>query len=318
MWNLHTQLHPEMYHGRREKPPFFEGWYFKVVSADEQQRYAIIPGVILGANGHAFIQVLDGSTGASAYHTFPLSEFWASEDKFEISIGQNRFSRERISLHIDAPGEELQGELRFSGITPWPVSLLSPGIMGWYAWTPRMECYHGVVSLNHAIQGKLTIKQQEIDFTQGNGYTEKDWGQSFPSAWVWFQSNHFDQPAVCITASVATIPWMRSTFQGFIVGFWYASKLYRFATYTGAKSERLEIGLAQIDWVLSSRQYRLELHAERTQGGLLRGPTKVEMGKRVNETLLATVDVRLSTSSGETVFSGQGRNAGLEVNGELK
>ena len=61
MWNLHTQLHPEMFPERREKPTFFEGWYFKAVSADEQQRYAIIPRVILGANGHAFLQVLNGS-----------------------------------------------------------------------------------------------------------------------------------------------------------------------------------------------------------------------------------------------------------------
>ena len=237
MWNLRTQLHPEMYHGRREKAPFFEGWYFKVVSADEQQRYAIIPGVILGANAHAFIQVLNGTTGASAYHTFPLSEFWASKDTFEISIGPNRFSRERINLNINTDAEALQGELSFSEVTPWPVTLASPGVMGWYAWVPGLECYHGVVSLNHALQGKLTIHNEAVDFNGGSGYIEKDWGQSFPSAWVWFQSNHFDHPATCITASVATIPWMRSAFEGFIVGFWHSGKLYRFATYTGAKSQ---------------------------------------------------------------------------------
>jgi hypothetical protein len=42
------------------------------------------------------------------------------------------------------------------------------------------------------------------------------------------------------------------------------------------------------------------------------------MGKRVDETLNATVDVRLSTSAGQTLFSGRGRHAGLEVHGELE
>ncbi|MCK7537696.1 MAG: tocopherol cyclase family protein [Marinilabiliales bacterium] len=29
------------------------------------------------------------------------------------------------------------------------------------------------------------------DFSGGRGYIEKDWGHSFPSAYVWMQSNHF-------------------------------------------------------------------------------------------------------------------------------
>ena len=51
-------LNPGSYHGTNKKPPFFEGWYYKLVSADEKQKIAIIPGVILGKEAHAFIQVL--------------------------------------------------------------------------------------------------------------------------------------------------------------------------------------------------------------------------------------------------------------------
>ena len=38
---------------------FFEGWYFELVDAEGNQPYAIIPGVFLGADAYAFIQVLD-------------------------------------------------------------------------------------------------------------------------------------------------------------------------------------------------------------------------------------------------------------------
>jgi hypothetical protein len=42
------------------------------------------------------------------------------------------------------------------------------------------------------------------------------------------------------------------------------------------------------------------------------------MGKRVDETLNAAVDVRLSTGTGQVLFNGHGRHAGLEVHGELE
>lgn len=29
-----------------------------------------------------------------------------------------------------------------------------------------------------------------MDFSGGRGYIEKDWGQSFPAAWVWLQINY--------------------------------------------------------------------------------------------------------------------------------
>jgi tocopherol cyclase len=314
---VRSTLNPDLYHGFGRKPPFFEGWYFKLVSADEAHRYALIPGVILGEKGHGFIQVLNGSTSESAYHTFPLEDFWASRESFKIRLGPNEFSRERICLQIDDKLGEVKGDLHFGTSHPWPVTVLSPGIMGWYAWVPFMECYHGVVSLDHTVSGSLQIGKEQVDFNTGRGYIEKDWGQSFPAGYVWLQSNHFDQPATCITGSVAIIPWLRGAFRGFIVGLWHANQLYRFATYTGAKLEKLEIEDDRVEWILRDRRYRLEIVASRAIGGLLLGPTRLEMGKRVNESMLSRVEVRLSALSGKVIFLGTGRNAGLEAHGEL-
>jgi tocopherol cyclase len=315
---IRSTLNPDLYHGHGRKPPFFEGWYYKLVSADEQQRYAIIPGIILGSNGHSFVQLLNGSTGESIYFTFPPEEFWATQNRFEVRIGENTFTHDRIKLHIDDQTGKLSGELHFEGITPWPISLTSPGIMGWYAWVPRMETYHGVVSLDHSITGSLKINAQDVLFNLGRGYIEKDWGASFPSAWIWFQSNHFEKPGTSLTASVAIIPWLNNSFRGFICGIWHQGQLYRFATYTGAKIENLEIFDDHIDWNLRERNYRLEMTASRARGGLILGPDRIEMGKRVNETMLSTVEVRLSSLSGELIFDGVGRNAGLEAHGDLE
>ncbi len=176
-----------------------------------------------------------------------------------------------------------------------------------------MECYHGVVSFDHLISGTLRIDDEPVDFTGGRGYIEKDWGQSFPEAYIWFQTNHFDSSRACITASVAIIPSFGTSFPGFIVGLWLDGKLYRFATYTGAKLEKLTVSDAEVFWVLADDQHRLEMRAQRAAGGLLKGPSKLDMGKRVDETLQASVDVRLTSRSGQVLFSSTGHHAGLEV-----
>ena len=329
MGNLHDIWRPALYHGRGKRAPFFEGWYFKLVNAGEQLRYAVIPGVFIGhepAASHAFVQTLDGVTGRTAYHRYPLEAFQASQDEFDIQIGPNRFRADRIVLDIDRPEGQMVGELRFAGGTAWPVTLTSPGIMGPYAFAPFMECYHGVLSFDHNISGQLTVDGAALDFNGGRGYIEKDWGQAFPKAWIWAQSNHFEQVGTCLTASVAIIPWLRGAFPGFIVGLWHGGQLYRFATYTGARLERLELADTHVTWHIAGRAgprnapHRLEIVAWRAEGGLLHSPERVAMLQRVLETLTARLDVRLLNLAGgaeHVIFTGTGRHAGLEIVGPL-
>jgi len=311
-------LNPGTYHGNHQKPPFFEGWYFKLVSADEKHKIAIIPGNILGEDQHAFVQVIDGSDGNTEYFTFPFEQFQADFPHFRLNIGENHFDSSHLDVNINEPEGQLAGEIDFGSLNPWPVSPLSPGVMGWFAWVPKMECYHGVLSFDHALQGKITLNGKEMDFSGGRGYIEKDWGKSFPSAWVWFQSNHFKNSLACITGSVAIIPWVGSSFKGFIVGFWLNGTLYRFTTYRNSKIEALEITDTHVRWVLRNRTHRLRLNARRAEGGVLRGPTPLDMGARVMETLSASIDVKLETLQGDLVFEGTGENAGLEVVGDLQ
>lgn len=319
---VRSTLHPDRYHGHRKKPPFFEGWYFKLVDASEQHKLAVIPGIFLSddpARRHAFVQVLDGVSGRVVYHRFPVEQFWAALDAFEIRVGPNAFSRQHMSLQLTSPEGTLTGEVAFDRVQPWPVTLLSPGIMGWYAWAPFMECNHGVVSLDHGLAGRLEMDGRGIVFDGGRGYIEKDWGQAFPAGYVWMQSNHFEgEEGVCLTASIAIIPWLRSAFPGFIIGLWLRGRLYRFATYTRASTTHLAITDASVTWTVSDHNYVLEIEGRRATGGLLLGPTRAEMHVRVDETLNASVAVRLRRRGGETIFEGVGRHAGMEVQGDLE
>jgi hypothetical protein len=333
MPNALTALHsrwratwqPAMYHGHGLTRDFFEGWYFKFADAAERRVWAVIPGVFLaaaeraGQESHAFVQTLNGRTGETHYYRYPFSAFSAAPDAFDVRIGSNRFTGRQIWLDLAEPGQTLRGELRFADLAPWPVSLASPGIMGWYALVPFMECYHGVVSLDHGVQGSLTVNGEQHGFDGGRGYIEKDWGQAFPRGWIWMQANHFGQPGTCFTASVARIPWLGTAFRGFLAGFWHAGRLYRWATYTGAAITRLALTDTHVYWRLHDARYHLEIEARRSEGGLLRAPFRVAMLQRVLESLTAEITIRLSEHpGGREIFSGTGRHAGLEVGGEAQ
>jgi hypothetical protein len=319
---FNTTLHPEMYHGPVMTPPFFEGWYFKVVDVSGQQRFAFIPGVFMGKtekDSHAFVQVLEGASSRVEYHRYPIDHFWAADDRFELRIGDNHFSLNQIELNIQNTEQTVKGVLKFVDPVGWPVRLTSPGVMGWFAWVPRMECYHGVLGFDHPIQGSIHVDGKLIDFDGGHGYIEKDWGKAFPQAWVWMQSNHFQKPHTCLTASVAIIPWLKSAFAGFIVGFWQDGKLQRFATYANSRILQLVVDDQHVRWQMRNQTHRLEILATQAEGGLLRAPTPEGMGRRIAETLNATIHVRLiNLKSGMVEFDGQGDYAGLEAVGDME
>ena len=98
---LKTLWQPAVYHGNRKKKNFFEGWFFKVVDKSKQNIFAFIPGISLGNDPLAFIQILDGQTHQSDYLRFPVKDFKASSKKLEIQIGGNFFAENNIQLNIE-------------------------------------------------------------------------------------------------------------------------------------------------------------------------------------------------------------------------
>lgn len=313
-------LHPNRYHGFNAKPPFFEGWYYKLISADEKTRFAIIPGVYLAQDpqkSHCFVQVFDSEADEVRFHRYPYEDFNASRNAFEIAVGPNYFSADKIELAINDDLGSLKGSLSFKNLTPWPVRLISPGAMGWFAWVPFMETYHGVVSMDHEIQGSLNLDGELLDFSGGRGYIEKDWGKQFPSAWIWGQSNHFDRTGISLMMSVAIIPWLGRSFGGYIVGFLYEGEIHRFATYRRGKMTRIKRNDREVELVVHNHQNRLRIRALRVDGGLLQAPSTIEMDRRIIETLNASIEVGFETLDGKIIYQGIGQHAGLETVGEL-
>ncbi|MCF8380966.1 MAG: hypothetical protein K9H49_15435 [Bacteroidales bacterium] len=288
---LQALFHPEQYQGWGRKRKYFEGWYYKIINKSEDQAFAIIPGIAMDENGlqQSFVQVLDGKNLHAEYHKFPADQFHATPGKFHITIAGNTFSEKRIIL--DLPG--IQGELSFENQILWPSKWFSPGIMGPYTFVPFMECYHGILSMDHTIRGQLKIHNEVIDFTDGRGYMEKDWGHSFPSAYFWMQSNHFSQAGISFKASVAKIPWLKGSFVGFIAGLWLNDRMVKFTTYNSSSLVKSMADKEKVELVLENKDYRLEILAHRKSSTELSSPISGFMDGRISESMTSEIELLL-------------------------
>jgi hypothetical protein len=316
MNKLKAIFNPEEFQGRGKKHTYFEGWYFKVLNASETKAYAFIPGVALDESGNrqAFIQVLDGKNLLSHYYKFDFQSFIAAKGKFEISIEENHFSKDSITLNLPS----IKGSLRFENRVPWPTHWYSPGIMGPYSFVPFMECYHGIVSMDHTVFGQLELENEIIDFDNGRGYIEKDWGRSFPTAYVWMQTNHFTNPGVSLKASVAKIPWLGNSFVGFIIGIWIYDRLISFTTYNRSSLRKLNIDSSRIELILENKDYSLEILVLRDAATSLASPIRGFMDGRIEESMSSSIEVAVTDKkTGRLIFQDCGRNASIEVAGNI-
>jgi tocopherol cyclase len=310
---------PLLFQGRNKRKNYFEGWYFKQVDATRQTTLALIPGVSLEqGNRHAFLQVIYSTTAMTHpqtwYVRYPYEAFSFQDHPFVLAIGPNRFSAEGIHLAIEQADLNLKGTVAIASFTPIETSRFSPSIMGPFSFLSFMECYHGVVSMDHVLSGSVLLNQTTIGFDHGRGYLEKDWGKSFPKEYVWLQTNHFATPGTSLMASVAHIPFLGLAFQGFLVNFVHAGKEYRFATYNRSKLFVKEpLGEHGVRLIFKRKGQTLEIEAVASSSVQLAAPKNGVMDHAIKEGLMGEVHVKLTLVNQTLVFDGTGTSAGIEI-----
>ncbi len=273
--------------------------------------------------------MIDGATGRTRFFPFPVEEFSAQDKPFEVRIGRNRFSLSGLSVNLEDEEGAVTAELRYgtttalSRLSPWP------GIMGPYSFVPFMECYHGLTSLDHRVDGFITTRgkgseaaDQTLQFVDGRGYIEKDWGRSMPSSWVWIQSNAFDVSLgpVSFFFSLARIPWLGSWFNGFLAVLYLDGQEHRFASYTGASVELLSFDGSTVSILVVDKNKKLEVTVRRNHEGSLAAPVNGAMDRRISESADSWVRVVLKQRHGRVdlpIFDAASSASGVEVVGDL-
>lgn len=309
---------PILFQGYKKKNKYFEGWYYKLVSKDEKYKVAFIPGISLAKEkSHSFIQVFISKKEPEMslktdYFRFEKQAFQFEDTPFKVSIADNTFEAEGLSINLNSPYLKVKGQIQIGGLSPIDRGIWSPNIMGPFGYLNFMECYHGVVSMTSPLQGELEIDGQMISFDGGKGYIEKDWGKSFPRAYVWLQTNHFKDPKTSLMFSYADIPFLGFYFKGLICNLLFNNQEYRFATYNFSKVLTEEITPKKATYVLKKGKYTLYIEAIQKDQIDLASPINGAMDHTIKEGLSGEVRIKLYDKK-TLLCEDIGIEAGIEI-----
>lgn len=312
---------PILFQGTLQQNDYFEGWYYKQVSQDENHAISFIPGVsLIPEDQHSFVQyiwVQSESCGQTSTQTgyirYPLEQFQYQDAPFAVKVGDNLFTENSMTIRLADDKVLIDGTLGIGPLYPIAHSLIQPNIMGIFGYLPKMQCYHGIISMMHSLTGILTVNGHKINFSGGKGYIEKDWGTSFPKEYIWIHSNHFHKPTTSLFFSVAHIPFHFTTFEGFICNMVVDGEEYRFATYNGSRCKVKRNGNQSITIYLQKDRIELTIEATILQQGELVAPVKGIMAKTIKEGISGIVRVSLIDRRSGKIYEDTGRHAGVEI-----
>lgn len=305
---------PDLFQGEKylnSNKNYFEGWYFK--NTTDNDGIAFIPGISINdIQRNAFVQII---TNCSSYYiTYDINEFKYNIEPFEIQIGKNYFSKDRIHVDIEDNKQNVKvyGDIKYSNSKNINASTLNPNIMGPFAYVPFMECNHAILSMRNKICGLINVNETKINFNNDIGYIEKDWGCSFPKSYIWCQGNRFQNLNASFMISIADIPFKFLSFTGIICSLIIDNKEFRFATYNNTKLIKFNVDNNLLDVSLKKDDYILNVKSLYNPGLKLSAPVKGKMEKDVFESIDSCITVELNNAD-KTIFSDISTKCGIEI-----
>ena len=280
----------EHYVGKKKKN-YFEGWYFRHNSA---YPFSFIAGVSRAeGDEHSFVQYID--CNCSRYFRFALSDFSYNKTDMEIRIGNNVFSQRGISADVGEGDGRITADVGYSGMVRYKKSLYAPSVMGPFSYLP-MVCRHGIISLDHAFEGTLSVGVKTHLLT-GKGYIEKDFGNSFPENYFWMHASAAETSIMCAVA------WpLIFGIRGFLCVISHKGKQYNLSLYSGAKLKKFSVTPDGAHLIIKKGGSELTVTAASNASAqkLIAPDRGGNMTIEINENLLADLSVFL-TLRGEQI-----------------
>jgi len=305
---------PYLFQGEKyinENKDYFEGWYFKF--SNKVNSISFIPGIsISDDNSKSFIQIITDEI--SYYVDYSIDDFDFSDDPFYIKIGDSYFSLNKVHVDIKDDDQNLMvyGDFDLFDSINIKTSKISPNIMGPFSYVPFMECNHAIINMKNKITGNVNFNNKNIDFINGIGYIEKDWGCSFPKYYIWCQGNNFKKSNSSFMLSIADIPFMSFNFKGLICSLIIDGDEFRFATYNNTKILKYKLQDTKFEVVLKKGNYLLQVDGLSDSSSCLIAPVNGKMKKEILESVSSLVKVVLKKDD-EIIFSDVSSNCGLEI-----
>ena len=305
---------PDLFQGEKylnTNKNYFEGWYFKHIN--NISGISFIPGININNNEKkSFVQVI--TNDSSYFINYNINDFSFNFNPFFIKIGNNIFSKS--SIHIDIndkiQGINISGKINYSNSKNINTDIFNPNIMGPFSYIPFMECNHAILSMQNNTSGFININNQILDFNNGIGYIEKDWGCSFPKSYIWCQGNNFKKTNTSFMLSIADISFKLFNFRGVICVLMINDIEFKFTTYNNTKLLEYDVNNKSLNITLKKGNYYLNITSTNSNGHKLSAPVKGTMKKDIIESISSSITVILRENN-NIIFSDTSKNCGLEI-----
>ncbi|MEY3903750.1 MAG: hypothetical protein RL189_3056 [Pseudomonadota bacterium] len=289
-------------HRLPERGPWFEGWYLRITPADTKQRsFGVIVGSYLPrgelrreaeANGlTGYVSIIDGGKKDSplrSYEAFPKSTRMylnrtdtVDRDPAPKTEASFRWVAEGIgelterSVQLALP-QSASISVRLSEVLPWNESGLGPE--GYISLFRAFPLHWFVYSLKSKAEYKVVLPSADgspAETVNGVGYAhyEKNWGVSFPPAYVWMQGYDEQQKRAIAIAGGRPVQIGPAKPEAWLVGFRSAKTSVDFAPQNIGTVFQSEVDACQGRFQLTSSflNKRLRVLAEaprNTFGGI--------------------------------------------------
>lgn len=185
------------------KKPYFEGFYFKLITEDQLMLILIAGISISKSSEYAFIQVISNKHKKNKIFKFPIEVVSNRKGNDGFLIANNQFNSKNIQVNL----EDLMIDITLKRKVEWKRSLVNPNIMGFLSFIPMVQCKHDILIIDSEIEGVLKTKNNVFRFKKGKGYIEKNWGRSFPKNYLWIHANQFSDKNTSLQFAIAKPKW---------------------------------------------------------------------------------------------------------------
>ena len=255
----------------------FEGWYYRAFDPETNRSWVLIAAYWLDERyqGHGFLELVQHPEGIVHKQTLVginIASIQAAHGDFDLRFGDMRLSANKVEgVMWTDNGQRVDIDLEISDCAQWggPYEENNRWTMGWSTEAPGIPIKWHIHHLKAEISGSITTPVDEWVLSKLPLHQEKNWGRSFPSSWIWMQSNHFEgRPDVAFAAAGGPIfPWLFSP-QGYMAGLRWRDRFFTWRTHDTHTFPEVEFWidhdnrLAKWRFVGENYRHRIEVSVE--------------------------------------------------------
>jgi len=179
---------PNRYHWDGQTNPFYEGWFFRIALPDGRSFGFIYcvqnPGATTIESSGAYL-VVARSGGELLQETFEANAFLGNPESFAVQIAGHSATEGHLDGEVHENGHDVTWDIDYEIIEPWTDT------MGDFTNRPGLPVNWYVGALRGKGSGAIEWDGEVISFTDAAVFQDHNWGDFFPSGYIWMQSQEF-------------------------------------------------------------------------------------------------------------------------------